>query len=112
MPSDPFASPSTSAAPTPYFQILEKAHESSRPSSPASKRASKPSHLRFSRADTEASETDDDELGSSKGAEGYYDRFFQEECRLGIGAEGSVFLAKHVIGGNVLGELLVTDAAG
>ena len=37
-------------------------------------------------------------------AKGYYDRFFREECRLGIGAEGSVYLATHIIGGNVLGE--------
>lgn len=36
-------------------------------------------------------------------ARGYYDRFFKEECRLGMGAEGSVYLATHVIGGNVLG---------
>lgn len=35
---------------------------------------------------------------------GYYERFFREEKRLGMGAEGSVFLATHVIGGNVLGE--------
>jgi hypothetical protein len=38
--------------------------------------------------------------GSGKG---YYERYFREECRLGIGAEGSVFLATHIIGGNVLG---------
>lgn len=36
-------------------------------------------------------------------AMGYYRRFFKEEARLGIGAEGSVYLATHVIGGNVLG---------
>lgn len=36
-------------------------------------------------------------------ARGYYQRFFREEKRLGIGAEGSVYLATHVIGGNVLG---------
>jgi hypothetical protein len=36
-------------------------------------------------------------------AKGYYERFFREERRLGAGAEGSVFLATHVIGGNVLG---------
>jgi hypothetical protein len=34
---------------------------------------------------------------------GYYRRFFKEDRRLGIGAEGSVYLATHVIGGNVLG---------
>lgn len=102
--SDPFTAPSTNAASTPYFHILERAHESSRPSSPAPKRTARASQLRFSQADAEASETDEEELGTSKGAEGYYERFFREECRLGIGAEGSVYLAQHVIGGNVLGK--------
>lgn len=37
-------------------------------------------------------------------AMGYYRRFFKEEARLGIGAEGSVYLATHVIGGNALGR--------
>lgn len=39
-------------------------------------------------------------------AKGYYDRYFREEGRLGMGAEGSVFLATHIIGGNVLGKPL------
>jgi len=37
-------------------------------------------------------------------AKGYYERYFREECRLGMGAEGSVYLATHIIGGSVLGE--------
>jgi hypothetical protein len=35
---------------------------------------------------------------------GYYERYFREEGKLGMGAEGSVFLATHVIEGNVLGK--------
>lgn len=44
------------------------------------------------------------EAGDDMPARGYYERFFREEKRLGMGAEGSVYLATHVIGGNVLGE--------
>jgi hypothetical protein len=36
-------------------------------------------------------------------AKGYYERYFREEKKLGMGAEGSVYLATHIIGGNVLG---------
>jgi hypothetical protein len=36
-------------------------------------------------------------------AKGYYQEYFKEEKKLGMGAEGSVFLATHVISGNVLG---------
>jgi serine/threonine protein kinase len=35
---------------------------------------------------------------------GYYKRFFREEKRLGMGAEGSVYLATHIISGNILGR--------
>jgi hypothetical protein len=37
-------------------------------------------------------------------AKGYYQEYFREEKKLGMGAEGSVFLATHIISGNVLGE--------
>lgn len=48
---------------------------------------------------------DDDELEEDDlPARGYYERFFREEGRLGMGAEGSVYLATHVIGGSVLGK--------
>lgn len=51
--------------------------------------------------DADTSKEDD---GGSVPSKGYYDRFFREEARLGMGAEGSVFLATHIIGGNILGE--------
>lgn len=34
----------------------------------------------------------EDADGASTGADGYYDRFFKEEGRLGMGAQGTVFL--------------------
>lgn len=45
-----------------------------------------------------------DEVAEDLPAKGYYERYFREEARLGMGAEGSVYLATHVIGENVLGE--------
>jgi hypothetical protein len=72
-----------------YFQILETAHEGSRPPSPDGRGRSRGTTL-----------FDEDE---GVPARGYYERYFREECRLGMGAEGSVFLATHIIGGNVLG---------
>ena len=98
------APPSPSALRTPrgemrtrgYFQILEDAHEMSRPPSPSMSR-------RFERTPTPAQEDDDllDEMHLP--AKGYYGEYFREERKLGMGAEGSVFLATHIISGNVLG---------
>jgi serine/threonine protein kinase len=45
----------------------------------------------------------EDDKGGEVPSKGYYERFFLEERRLGMGAEGTVFLATHIIGGNVLG---------
>ena len=77
-----------------YFQILEQAHEGSRPPSPTL----------GSRTRTPTPLLDDDENDDIP-AKGYYERYFREECRLGMGAVGSVYLATHIIGGNVLGVL-------
>ena len=90
---------------TPYFRILEQAHEGSRPPSPRL-RATTPSPAPYASEATErgrGSGEDAQELPSK----GYYERFFREEMRLGMGAEGSVFLATHIIGGNVLGRSFV-----
>lgn len=46
-----------------------------------------------------------------RGADGYYSRFFLEEKRLGMGAEGSVFLCQHVLEGNPLGHYAVKKIA-
>ncbi|WWC87201.1 uncharacterized protein L201_002087 [Kwoniella dendrophila CBS 6074] len=90
-----------------YFRILEQAHEGSRPPSPT------PSTPR-KRFQTPLMEQDDDDDNLDEAdfpARGYYDRYFKEESKLGMGAEGSVFLATHVIGGNVLGTYAVKKIA-
>lgn len=77
-----------------YFRILEQAHEGSRPPS----RGSTPLPSRDMEEEDRLDESND------LPARGYYERFFREECRLGMGAEGSVYLATHIIGGSVLGK--------
>ncbi|KAK8846730.1 hypothetical protein IAR55_005817 [Kwoniella newhampshirensis] len=89
-------------APTRYFRILEQAHEGSRPPSPRLRQ----------RSTTVDSDADEDVLDENElPARGYYEKFFREEAKLGMGAEGSVFLATHVIGGNVLGTYAVKKIA-
>lgn len=61
-----------------YFQLLEIANETSRPASPISGGGS-PTRGAF-RAENMA--------------EGYFKAFFQEVCRLGMGANGSVYLCQ------------------
>ncbi|WWC67655.1 uncharacterized protein I206_101565 [Kwoniella pini CBS 10737] len=92
-----------------YFRILEKAHEGSRPPSPSPSGSSTP---RKRHQTPLMEDEDEDQLDEADfPARGYYDRFFKEECKLGMGAEGSVFLATHVIGGNVLGTYAVKKIA-
>ncbi|KAG9311790.1 hypothetical protein JVU11DRAFT_8037 [Chiua virens] len=78
-----------------YFHLLAIANESSRPSSPPPLgNGNRPSA--FPR---EAM------------AEGYFKMFFQEEYRLGMGANGSVYLCQHVLDGNPLGHFAVKKIA-
>ncbi|OBZ78055.1 putative serine/threonine-protein kinase iksA [Grifola frondosa] len=44
-------------------------------------------------------------------AEGYFKAFFKEEYRIGMGANGSVFLCQHVLDGNDLGHFAVKKIA-
>ena len=64
-----------------YFQLLEIANETSRPASPdnggSPPRSSTGSAFR-----------------AENMAEGYFQAFFQEVCRLGMGANGSVYLCQ------------------
>ncbi|KAF8954903.1 hypothetical protein BDZ97DRAFT_2064311 [Flammula alnicola] len=48
---------------------------------------------------------------AEKMAEGYFKAFFQEEYKLGMGANGSVFLCQHVLDGNPLGHFAVKKIA-
>ncbi|KAL7284149.1 hypothetical protein ACG7TL_001430 [Trametes sanguinea] len=82
-----------------YFQLLEMANESSRPSSPTSAHAS------------EAPSEGPSAFRADNMAEGYFKAFFQEVCRLGMGANGSVYLCQHVLDGNPLGYFAVKKVA-
>ncbi|CDO70618.1 hypothetical protein BN946_scf184748.g15 [Trametes cinnabarina] len=82
-----------------YFQLLEMANESSRPSSPTSAPAS------------EAPSDGPSAFRADNMAEGYFKAFFQEVCRLGMGANGSVYLCQHVLDGNPLGYFAVKKVA-
>lgn len=91
---------------SPYFRILERAHEGSRPPSPRRRDREMSMTPEIGRPEDDR-ETTPMPDGSSNGegtAKGYYERYFIEDKKLGMGAEGSVYLATHVIGGNVLGE--------
>lgn len=118
----------------PYFRILERAHDAaSRPSTPGSTRIT-PLSASSSRTDLRATaplESDSPgvdgdsrqsatpapaprpqaERNPPRGVEGYYTRFFVEERRLGMGAEGSVYLCQHVLEGNPLGHYAVKKVA-
>ncbi|KAK7046586.1 Other/IKS protein kinase [Favolaschia claudopus] len=78
-----------------YFQLLAIANETtSRPSTPPARTESKRSAF-----------------PAEAMAEGYFKAFFQEECRLGMGANGSVYLCQHVLDGNPLGHFAVKKIA-
>ncbi|KAJ7096638.1 kinase-like domain-containing protein [Mycena belliarum] len=80
-----------------YFQLLAIANETtSRPSTPPT-----PSET-HSRRNTFPAEAM---------AEGYFKAFFQEEFRLGMGANGTVYLCQHVLDGNPLGHFAVKKIA-
>lgn len=83
-----------------YFQLLEISNESSRPSTPFA-RSPDVNGAGYSAASSAHSHP----LGGGGGgsataihsehmAEGYFSAFFREECRLGMGANGSVYLCQ------------------
>ncbi|KAL1408407.1 putative serine/threonine-protein kinase iks1 [Vanrija albida] len=69
--------------------------------------------IRISRSESSSfrNPSRDDIDPSDLPAMGYYQRFFKENRRLGIGAEGSVYLATHIIGGSALGTYAVKKIA-
>lgn len=93
-----------------YFKLLS---ESVQPS-PASSQPSTPrpslgqldwaSHLGISDAPNQQR---DQQLDPRSFVQGYYERFFIEECRLGRGARGVVFLCEHVLEQTRLGRYAV-----
>ncbi|KAF8872736.1 kinase-like domain-containing protein [Infundibulicybe gibba] len=84
---------------TDYFKLLAIANEtSSRPSSPPP--LADPSQSRRGGA-----------FPAEAMAEGYFKAFFQEEYKLGMGANGSVYLCQHMLDGNPLGHFAVKKIA-
>lgn len=86
------------------------------PPSPTYPRASNYFHLlaeSASRPRTPSSDSDNEErtFSAETMAEGYFDAFFREERKLGMGANGSVFLCQHVLDGNPLGRFAVKKIA-
>lgn len=80
-----------------YFQLLAAANQtSSRPSSPPLTSGNGSRHGAFP---------------PETMAEGYFKAFFQEEYRLGMGANGSVYLCQHVLDGEPLGHFAVKKIA-
>lgn len=75
-----------------YFQLLQTANETgSVPSTPAtSRRSTTPTFLQNSSQPAQ----DGAPFRAENMAEGYFKAFFQEECRLGMGANGSVYLCQ------------------
>ena len=84
--------PESSRVPN-YFHLLAIANETvSRPGSPS---ATDPSQRT---------------LGNAALANGYFAAFFREERRLGMGANGTVWLCEHLLDGNPLGKQLFAIA--
>lgn len=90
-----------------YFQLLETANETM--SRPATPQRTIPAHEDSSRS------TDSSNGGrafrADNMAEGYFKAFFREEGRLGMGANGTVYLCQHVLDGNSLGHFAVKKIA-
>ncbi|KAH8984945.1 kinase-like protein [Lactarius akahatsu] len=96
-----------------YFHLLQVANESaSRPPSPPlhSTHSPHPSQTN-TRASSPSAVHDDNVFSPESMAEGYFKAFFQEEARLGMGANGTVFLCQHVLNGNPLGHFAVKKIA-
>ncbi|CUA73088.1 putative serine/threonine-protein kinase iksA [Rhizoctonia solani] len=62
-------------------------------------------------ADGERSEETEQGVNAPKPSNGYYTTFFREETRLGMGANGSVYLCQHVLNGIPLGHFAVKKIA-
>lgn len=78
-----------------YFQLLEIANETiSRPPSPGSIGSSLPGTRDSFERRSSTSSASGDGFKAATMAEGYFKAFFKEEYRLGMGANGSVFLCQ------------------
>ncbi|KNE70346.1 IKS protein kinase [Allomyces macrogynus ATCC 38327] len=96
-----------------YFRLLASSHTQypspSQPSSPTSATIPPPPPVTPStgaRARTLSTGAVDDAVNAASFNQGYYERFFVEEKKLGRGARGSVFLCRHVLDDIPLGKSL------
>ncbi|KAI0287204.1 kinase-like domain-containing protein [Russula brevipes] len=96
-----------------YFQLLQVANDSaSRPPTPPLQSAPSVPPSRSSTRPPSPTGIDGETIFTPETmAEGYFKAFFQEEARLGMGANGSVFLCQHVLNGNPLGRFAVKKIA-
>lgn len=78
-----------------YFQLLQVANETmSTPPTPTRRSASSGRLSRDPSPSATRSDADGQPFRTESMAEGYFKAFFQEECRLGMGANGSVYLCQ------------------
>ncbi|KAK7451000.1 putative serine/threonine-protein kinase iks1 [Stygiomarasmius scandens] len=99
-----------------YFKILAIANRTASESSnsvPSSRSASPRRISRSPSPDPPPSESisEPNAFPPDSMAEGYFNSFFKEEWKLGMGANGSVFLCQHVLDGNPLGRFAVKKIA-
>lgn len=105
-----------------YFRLLSRTStpQPSRPVTPPRNSKSRNPSLSFRpttpiiHQDTSAASIDTDEaeeLGNAYRVDGYYERFFVEDLKLGRGEKGSVFLCTHVLYGHPVGHFAVKKIA-
>lgn len=78
-----------------YFQLLEVANEiNSRPPSRGNSRFSSVGSSKVSEEQAQVPAAGEEGFKTNAMAEGYFEAFFKEDYRLGMGANGSVFLCQ------------------
>ncbi|KAJ3988912.1 kinase-like protein [Lentinula detonsa] len=97
-----------------YFHLLAIANEST--SSPSTRASSPRTSPRVVEPTMEMEDARENNRGrtvfpAGTLAEGYFNAFFKEECKLGMGANGSVYLCVHMLDGNPLGHFAVKKIA-
>ncbi|KAI5116294.1 hypothetical protein M0805_002164 [Coniferiporia weirii] len=109
----PYFEPDQRTRASNYFQLLEIANEtSSRPPSLGRSRLG-PGSIGSSSENGIPSRSENGQgfAANAMAEEGYFNAFFKEDCRLGMGANGSVYLCQHVLDGNPLGRFAVKKIA-
>ncbi|KAI0042819.1 kinase-like protein [Auriscalpium vulgare] len=109
---DRFEDVSPDARAANYFQLLEVANETaSTPATPPNIKSMSAASSRASSPPASPAPENGRAFRPQSMAEGYFQAFFQEEVRLGMGANGSVYLCQHVLNGNPLGHFAVKKIA-